>query len=143
MKNYFFNSLTLGYGSQAGVKRKEEYINSRRQRPSIKGFSTEQMLKKGLFFQGGDILKLVFNRGGYGYYFEGLCLVIRKRHFLSKHTSLCLRNIVYGVGMEVIASYYLHRIYRLEFSDYKRKRYNYSRHKLRYLVTKVRLATAV
>jgi len=140
MNNYFPNSLILGYGSQSGVKRKEEFISARRQRPHISGFSSAS---KGLFFQGGDILKLIFSRGGYGYYFEGLCLVLRKRNFLSKHTSLCLRNIIYGVGIEVIASYYLNRLYSLEFSDYKRKRYNYSRHKLRYLAHNVRPATAV
>ena len=143
MSSYFNNSIMLGYGSASAVKRKEEFIGSRRLRPTIAGFTPRFNYNKGYFLRAGDILKLNFARGGRGYFFEGLCLAIRKRHFLNKNASLCLRNVISTIGIEIIASYYLHRLYGLEFSDYKRKRYNYSRRKLYHLVTDGHLATAV
>jgi|ERR1044072_3233101 ribosomal protein L19 len=108
-----------------------EIILTRRQRLQIKGFNSSKA--KALVFQAGDILKVTFKRGGQGYYFEGICLAIRKNKFLSKQSSLVLRNVIYGVGIEIIASYYLNRLYYLGFSDYKRKRLFYPKRKLFFL----------
>src|ERR1044072_2805697 len=122
---YFPESLIMASTDSAGseLTKKGGFIAGRRQRFPIKGFDCRA--KKGYFFQGGDIIRINFMRGGLGYYFEGLCLAVRKRKLLSKQASLILRNIVYGVGIEMTVSYYYNRLYSLAFSDYKRKRFNY------------------
>jgi ribosomal protein L19 len=129
--SYFSEDLLADANVTAEFSKKGEFIAGRRQRFPIKGFASK--FKKGLFFQGGDIVRINFMRGGLGYYFEGLCLAVRKRKLLNKQASLVLRNTIYGVGIEMTVSYYFNRLYSLVFSDYKRKRFNYPRHKLYYL----------
>ena len=66
------------------------------------------------------------------YQFEGILLALKK-NLKHPECSLVLRNIILGVGVEYIISYYYNRIFFLKFSDYKRKRYIYKRSKLYYL----------
>ena len=48
-----------------------------------------------------------------------------------------------GVGVELIISYYLNRIFFLKIMDYKRKRFIYRRSKLFYLRQRLNRATRV
>lgn len=113
----------------------------RRIRSFIKGFSIKGV--KGLFFKSGDVLRVNFLRAGQGFFFEGLCLAIKKKSLSHKDSSLLLRNLVGGSGIEIKASYYYHRLYGLAFSDFRRKRYHYMRSKLYYLRARVAKHTFV
>lgn len=81
----------------------------------------------------GDIMRLNVEKGPYAHLLEGLCLSIKKRSFLNKETAILIRNVLFGVGVEITASYYNNRLYKCGFSDYKRKQFGYISHKLYYL----------
>jgi ribosomal protein L19 len=87
----------------------------RKRRPRVKGFL------KVFKFMAGDILKVVYSRMGSVFSFEGLCLAVRGRGFLKPDTSFILRNVIFGVGMEINVSFYSNRVYIFYFQDYKRK----------------------
>jgi len=86
-----------------------------------------------LRFDAGDILKISYDRGPTTFSFEGLCLSVRNRGFGRKQTTFRLRNVVTGVGVEILMAYFLRRLYKLTFSDYKRKHFIYSKRRLYYL----------
>ena len=48
-------------------------------------------------------------------------------------TTLLLRNVIMGVGIEITASYFYNRVFNLSLSDYKRKEFIYTRSKLFYV----------
>jgi len=76
------------------------------------------------------------------YRFEGLCIALRKK-LMKPDASLIVRNIVMGVGVEFIVSYYYNRVYNLTLADYKRKGFFYRKAKLFYLRTKLNKASRV
>ena len=78
-------------------------------------------------------MRLNVEKGPYAHLLEGLCLGIKKRSFLNKETAILIRNVLFGVGVEITASYYNNRLYKCGFSDYKRKQFEYIGHKLYYL----------
>jgi len=131
MSSFFSSQILLDLSKGSSTRKKGEFIGSRRKRRHIKGFSL--FSANGFSFGGGDILRVGFLRGGQSYYFEGICLAVKKKRFQNKESSFILRNVIQGVGIEVIISYYFNRVYSLSFSDYKRKRFSYSRPKLYYL----------
>lgn len=106
-------------------------LTARRHRPQLSGFS--QTPSWGLLFQAGDILKYSFDRGPSTFFFEGLCLSLRNRGFGRKQTSFISRNVMTSVGVEVLIAYFLRRLYKLSFSDYKRKQFFYNQPRLYFL----------
>ena len=112
-------------------------ISARRNRQRISGFTKADGSDKyrgwGQKFVAGDIMRLNVEKGPYAHLLEGLCLGIKKRSFLNKDTAILIRNVVFGVGVEITASYYNNRLYKCGFSDYKRKQFEYMNHKLYYL----------
>jgi len=94
---------------------KTNYLYLRKHREKIKG------LKKSLIFSVGDIVKVAFFRKSYSYLFEGICISIKKKSFLSPNLSFSLRNVVLGISIEMMFSYYINRLYHLKLQDYKRK----------------------
>lgn len=78
-------------------------------------------------------MRLNVERGPYAHLLEGICLSIKKRSFLNKETAILIRNVLFGVGVEITASYYNNRLYKCGFNDYKRKQFEYVNHKLYYL----------
>ena len=108
-----------------------EGVSGRQHRSVISGFNPKG--KMGLKFRSGDVLRLSFNKGPIIYSFEGVCLAVRSSSLQSKHTSIVLRNVLQRVGVEFIVSYYLNRIYNMEFNDYKRKHFSYKKNRLFYL----------
>ena len=119
-------SAILGYKETSELN-----IIYRKNRDNIPGF--ENGGKKGLWFESGDVIAVFYEKGPVGYYFEGICLAIKKRSLIHRDTSMLLRNIINGVAVEVRLAYYYNRAYKLRFNDYKRKRFSYTSRKLFYL----------
>ena len=106
---------------------KKDYFYLRRHRQLIKGLSNS------FIFNAGDIVKVVYFRKNYSYVFEGICLGIKKKSFLMPNTSFKLRNIVLGIGIEMIFLFFSKRLYFLKLHDYKRKFKFINKNKLFYL----------
>lgn len=114
------------------INKKKELIKGRKNRLSI--------LEKneiGKIFTRGDILTINFWAKSCNYHFEGICLSLKNKHILNPNSTIILRNVLYGTGVELSVSYFLNRLYRNIFiSDYKRKKFIYKRSKLYYLRVK-------
>lgn len=91
----------------------------------------------------GDILIVFFWIKGQLFRFEGICISIKWRNILNVNTNLLLRNIISGVGVELLISYYYNRLFSLRFSDYKRKKSIYNRAKLYYLRNKLNIDSRI
>jgi len=68
---------------------------------------------------------------------------IRYKSLTNVNTNICLRNVLFGIGIEVTASYFINRVYILTILDYKRKQFIYRRSKLYYLRCKLNRASRV
>jgi ribosomal protein L19 len=62
---------------------------------------------------------------------------------LNSNMTILLRNVIFGIGIEFIISYFLNRAFNLSIGDYKRKQFVYKRAKLYYLRTKKNQASWV
>jgi len=96
-----------------------------------------------LNFKAGDILIILFWVKNFIFKFEGLCICLRKKKFVRPDVSIILRNVLLGVGLEFCVSYYFNRIFFLNISDFKRKRFVYSRAKLYYVRLKINRASRI
>lgn len=112
-------------------------IKSRLKRKKIFGF------RKILQITSGDIIALVFWKEAILYRFEGICIAIKKNSLTHFNTSVCVRNVILGVGIEVTASYFPNRVYYMTILDYKRKQFLYRKAKLFYLRQKINRASRV
>jgi len=106
-------------------QRKRRIIADRRHRTFISGFN------KSINIWPGDIIYLTYTKNYFPFFFEGICLGLRK--FKTPNASIILRNIISGIGIELIISYYYNRIYFLETNDHKRKRFFYTTAKIYYV----------
>jgi len=84
-------------------------------------------------FSVGDVLGLSFRNKGFTYFFEGLCIAIKGKSFLSPETKVIVRNILSDVGIELNFSFFYNRAFFLKNNSFKRKRVFYSRAKLYYV----------
>lgn len=75
----------------------------------------------------------MYDRGPTTFAFEGICLSVRYRGFGRKTTMVHLRNIMTSIGLELKIAYFLKRIYKLTFNDFKRKSFRYNKKRLYYL----------
>ncbi len=73
----------------------------------------------------GDVVSVVFRNKSFGYSFEGICLGIKKKFLIGPESSFILRNILGGVGIELLISFFYNRIFLLKISSYKRKKLFY------------------
>jgi len=105
---------------QFGVEKKKflQFRNSFRRK--VKGFRSHT------FFLVGDVVKVSFFKSIHPLVFEGICISLKKRGFLTSEVSFILRNVIVGVAIEVKVLYFLNRQYLLTFSDFKRK-FDFSR----------------
>jgi ribosomal protein L19 len=87
---------------------------------------------KSFFFSVGEFLKIMLYYKNSPLIFEGLCLSISHKNFKSINTSVCLRNIILGVGIELIFSFFFSRSFEFQILDYKRRLKNYRRAKIRW-----------
>jgi ribosomal protein L19 len=119
------------------IQQKEKnYMHIRRHREHVKG------LKKSVIFSVGDVIKVVFFRKNYSYLFEGVCISIKKKGF-GLNMSFVLRNIILGIAIEMVFSYYANRLYNLRLQDYKRKFMHLRRNKLFFLAKKKNIKSIV
>lgn len=112
---------------------------NRRHRTQISG-----IFSGGLKFKGGDILLMRYFIGPVMFTYEGICLAVRPSHFLSKSTTMLLRNVINGIGIEVCVAYYLFRIFnKIQFNDFKRKKNYYKKSKIFFVRNKKNKASMV
>jgi len=119
------------------------FANDLKIKDVVQSLIKERRSLRGIVFPGalhfitGDILMVVFWVRNYIYKFEGICICLRKKNFKVVDVVLILRNVIMGVGIELIISYYLNRVFFLNVLDYKRKMNIYNRSKLYYIRNKV------
>lgn len=94
-------------------------------------------------FFAGDILKYFYEYGPTSFFFEGICLTVRGRSFAKKQTTFLTRNVLSGVALELSMAYFLRRVYKLSFSDHKRKQFSYNKPRLYYLRDRLNRETRV
>jgi ribosomal protein L19 len=104
---------------------KKKFIKFRNTlRRKIKGF------RHHTFFLVGDIVKVSFLKSVHPLVFEGICISLKKRGFMTSEVSFILRNVILGVAIEVRVLYFLNRQYLLSLSDFKRKFDSLNKNKL-------------
>ena len=99
------------------LNKNRKYIEARRLRQRIPG------MRKHYLVMIGDVIRVVFHYKFAPLAFTGMCIAIRKKKFTRPDTGLILRNVIVGVGIELIVSYYYNRTYNLSFMDHLRKSY--------------------
>jgi len=70
-------------------------------------------------------------------------MMIRKKSLFNIDVTICVRNIIENVGIEMTAAFFPNRVYALTISDYKRKQLLYRKAKLYYLRLKLNRASRV
>lgn len=91
----------------------------------------------------GDIISIVFWKEALIYRFEGICFAIRKSSLLCTDVMLLLRNVVMGISVELLVSYYYNRIYLLVILNHKRKYLLYRKAKLYFVRDKFNRASKI
>ena len=82
----------------------------------------------------GDILEINFFRNNTALSFSGICICIRKKKKkLLPDMGIILRNVIMGVGVEVVVSFYENRLFNLKIHDYKRKQSSFRGSRLFYI----------
>jgi len=66
----------------------------------------------GKVFYRGDILTINFWTKTILHHFEGICLSLKNKKFLSSNTNFILRNVLFSVGIEMSVSYYMTRLFK-------------------------------
>lgn len=121
---YFDLDFLYKWSTIAQSQRNQAFLK-RRDRTQLPGFSKNPSW--GLRFGAGDVLKLFYDRGPTTFSFEGLCLNVKNRGFGRKQTMVRVRNVMVSVGVEILTGYFLRRLYKLSFSDHKRKLFEYNK----------------
>jgi len=91
----------------------------------------------------GDVLGISFRNKGYSYFFEGICISLRKKSLVLPESTLILRNILGNVGIEVCFSYFYNRVFLMRLNNFKKKRDFYIRSKLYYIRNRLNRASRV
>lgn len=127
-RNYFTPLNTRTY-----ISRKLKEIGKRKRRLAIPGFSKKNATIYKPYvahrFETGDILNVNFSYEDDDYFFTGICLGITKTSFNSMKSTITIRNVIMGVGIELIFSLFFTLAYRVRFSDYQRKKHFYNKSK--------------
>jgi ribosomal protein L19 len=117
----------------------EELIKERRNRKNIFTLSAY-----GKVFTRGDILTVNSRIRTLHFMLQGICLSQKKKTLTKPNTTFNIRNVLFGVGVEMSISYYYSRIFMYtKFADHKRKSFSYRAAKLYYLCNRVNKATRV
>ena len=105
------------------------YFNSSISSKNLLKFSDKPM------FQIGGIFSLFFRTTFLNFFFEGICISLRRRN--TPEFSFTLRNVIGGTGIELCLSFFYNRAFFFKASDYKKKTFKRNRSKLIYLRTKM------
>lgn len=122
--NYFNNTDLLTTKSKLTPA---FYIKQRKSRQNIKGS------KKYKIFVVGDIIEFSFVFKSVPLSFSGMCIAIKRKSFILPDVIIVLRNVIMKVPIEVTVSFFLNRIYKLKFLDYKRKFFFFNKNKIFYI----------
>lgn len=129
IRNYFPDITSEIY-----TNRKLKEIARRNKRLALPGFAKENaaLLKPYVAhqFETGDILSVRFSHEDDEYYFTGICLAIKKRKFKTTNVTVTIRNIIQGIGIELVFSLFYNLAFRVRFNDYQRKDFYYNKSKL-------------
>lgn len=104
-------------------------ILKRRQRRVLLGAATTRL------FGGGDIVLVEFELCGISRAFKGICVAKQCKSLTKVGSSIRLRNVVEGIGVEMTLPLYCLCFHFAELAlfDYERKRFRYRSSKLYYL----------
>jgi ribosomal protein L19 len=97
---------------------------------NIKKLPILNTIDKKKHFSAGDILSITYSIKGLNYFFEGICISLRKKGIQHPETSFTLRNVLLTTGVEVTFSYYYNIGFALRVNYFKRKKAIYKRSKL-------------
>lgn len=103
--------------------------------PSLSFKKASSAFTEKYLFQVGNIFSLFFRTDYLNFFFEGICISIRKKS--TPEFSFILRNIIGGTGVEICLSFYYNRTFFFKTSDFKKKIFKRKRSKLYYLKTKM------
>lgn len=131
MHNNYFNSLNLFFDNELSM------LKARKNRIIFSNLS------KILFIKAGDILSVIFRKRSIIYRFEGVCISIKNKKLLNINSSITLRNVLFGIGIEFMFSYFYNRVFFAKTQDYKRKNFWYNRSKLYFLRNRLNRASRV
>jgi ribosomal protein L19 len=82
----------------------------------------------------GDIISITFWSNSYNYYFEGICISLKKQSLKHINTFIILKNVLSNIGIELTGPYFSNRLFlNKNILDYKRKKMWYKPSKLYYL----------
>lgn len=84
-------------------------------------------------FRVGDILKVVYRVNFFTFEFTGICVEKRNKNLFYNNSFFCLRNIIYGVAVELLLNFNFTFVLKIQLNKHKRKRLNYKMSKLFYL----------
>jgi len=98
--------------------------------------SGDFLVKKPPFFL-GDIFVITYGMKGLTFFFEGLCIAIRRKKFVNPETTFILRNVLGTIGVEFSFSYFYNLGFSIKTNDFKRKRRDYKRAKLFFVRNKL------
>lgn len=85
-------------------------------------------------FEVGDVVSIFFRDPSFNFFFEGLCLALKKPQ--TPEFSFRLQNVVGGSLVELTLSFYYNRVFFFKVNDFKRKKFYYNHSKLFYLNSK-------
>lgn len=129
MNNYFLNIINQ-------ENKQNVFINYRK--------NLRKLNKKKYYIIRGDIVNITYWVRNFKYKFEGLCLGFKKQGVVNPTMSIYLRNVIEQTGVDVVSSFYLHRLNLNNIlSDYKRKYLWYRASKLLFLQKKKNKTTKI
>jgi len=131
MSNFYFNNSNIFFDNALSI------LKARKNREIFSNWS------KILLIKAGDILSVIFRKRSIIYRFEGVCISIKNKKLLNINSSIILRNVLFGIGIEFIFSYYYNRVFFAKAQDYKRKSFWYNRSKLYFLRNRLNRASRV
>lgn len=77
-------------------------------------------LQKAYKFRAGDILNFAYIAKNNPYIFKGVCMAVRGK-FKNPNLSFILRNVIMGIGIEMVFVYFGNRLFKLYLEFYKKK----------------------
>jgi ribosomal protein L19 len=99
-------------------------ISKRRKRDKLVGFRKQRR-----FFV-GDVLEILLFYKNLPLVFEGVCLSIRRKNFTKRNTTIFLRSVILGVGIEIVVAFFFCRGYKYHIFEQKRLFRGYRRSKM-------------
>lgn len=82
----------------------------------------------------GDVLKVFFFIKGSAFFFEGLCLSLKKKAFLLPNVSFKIVNKIQNCSVFCIFNFFFNLLFKIVFNDFKKKNYFFKKSKYFFLL---------